>query len=298
MPPAADAPAPKLEDAAVVVAAPVVAAVVAEPVIPAAGADHVVPPVDQPKAAEPVVEGGDKAPAVKLASDEPSLLEEIGKDGKPLDAKVADPKAAELKPAELKDGEKPAEPKPEDKPVVVAVQAEPIAYTAFELPADIKLDDAKLGAATTILGKYQVPQEAAQELVAMHVENMQAYHAHLTSEQHRVFGETRREWRKQILADGELGGAGHQTAMAGVARMRDLFVPEGDRQAFNDFLRITGAGDHPQFHKLLHRIAQRFDEPTPSPLPRNPSPDANRSKGGRRSALYDHPTSRRGANAS
>ena len=79
------------------------------------------------------------------------------------------------------------------------------------------------------------------------------------------------------MADPILGGSGHQTAMGAIARMRDRFVAEADRPAFETFLRVTGAGDHPQFLKLLHNVSRAYDEPAlpppnPKPTPTNGQP--------------------------
>ncbi|MGC1300577.1 MAG: hypothetical protein WA869_36580, partial [Alloacidobacterium sp.] len=179
------------------------------------------------------------APAVELASDKPTLLEQFGKDpAKPVDGAA-----------------NPADP---------AVAAPPV-YTSFELPEGLSLDAEKMTAYTGVLGKYNLPQEAGQELMNMHAEAMQTYADHMMREQHRIFAETRENWTRQVMADPELGGAGHQTAMGAIARMRDLLVSEPDRPAFEEFLRVTGAGDHPAFLKVLHKVARYFDEPAMPP---------------------------------
>lgn len=278
----------------------------AETVAPAA-----VAAIEAPVAAvapEPVV-ADPVAPeaTVALTTDAPTLLETAAAEPPAADA----PKPEDAKPA---DGEKPAEPaadapkpedaaKPEDKPAekpaeakppepaVEPVKPEPVKYEAFELPEGVKLDDAPLSAATAILGEYGVPQDKAQALVALHAKTMQDYAAHLSAEQHRVFAETRTAWQNEVKADPVLGGAGFQTAMARVARTRDLFVPADKREAFNTFLKATGAGDHPIFLRMMHAIGERFDEPAPAPIPRNGPPDRGKGPGGRRKALYDHPTS-------
>lgn len=247
---------------------------------PAAVADKPAEGADKPKA-EPV-----KAEEVKPASETPTLLEEAGK--KP-DAKPAD------KPAEAKPGDKPAEAKSAE-----AAKPAPVQYQAFQFPEGVKIADQKaFDEATGILAQHQISQEVAQDLVNRHVKAMQDYAAHVASEQQRVFAETRKGWRNEVMADDLIGGSGHQTAMGVVARMRDLFVPEAERKAFNDFLRLTGAGDHPLFNKLLYRIGMKFDEAPQAPMPHNPPPDRGKAPGGRRAALYDHATSvarRNGAN--
>jgi hypothetical protein len=208
----------------------------------------------------------------------PSLLETIKAPG----TTVEQPKPAEPA-ASVSDPAKPAEPAPivEPKPAEPAV-AEPISYPEWKLPDGVQADKEALGKYTELLAEHRIAPEIGQALLDRHTVAMQQYAEHLSREQHRVFGETRAQWNKEIMADPELGGAGHQTAMGAIARMRDRFISSAkpgteqyrsDEAAFNQFLAITGAGDHPQFHKMLHRIASVMDEPRLPPP--NAGPVAN-----------------------
>jgi len=185
------------------------------------------------------------------------------------------------------EGEKPAETAP-----VPEQPAQPVrTYEDFALPAGFTAEPEKLAAFKEVIGKHNLDQEAAQRLVDMHTANLQAYAEGLHADQHRVFAETRADWRKQVMADEQLGGAGHQTSIAAIARMRDLLVPEQHKEAFNNFLRVTGAGDHPEFLRVLHNAARLFDEPAaPSHQPVNPPPNIGRAPG-RARFNYDHPSS-------
>jgi hypothetical protein len=165
---------------------------------------------------------------------------------------------------------KPAEPaKPAEVPPAPTAAAAPVEYK-YTLPESIKMDDALKGEVHKAFDDFRAnPAEGAQSLINLHEKTMRDYAQFLAQEQHRIFGETRQNWAKQVLSDPEIGGSGHQTAMGAIARMRDLLVPEKDRPAFEEFLRVTGAGDHPQFLKLLHQAARYYDEPTlPPPNPR------------------------------
>jgi hypothetical protein len=83
------------------------------------------------------------------------------------------------------------------------------------------------------------------------------------------------------MADEELGGAGYNTTMGSIARMRDMFVPENRRDEFESFLSTTGAGDHPGFLRMMHNLARVFDEaPMPPPGPRPPA-DIGKPPGGK-----------------
>jgi hypothetical protein len=262
MPP--DEPATPVADAAPVA--------VPEPVAIEAAATPVAEVVAEPVAAPP--ETPVETPvAPVLHTDTPTLLEAAGK---PAET----PQTAEAASAA------PATPTPA-----------PRTYEAFTFPEGITADDKQLATYQDIAGRHNLDQETAQSLLNMHTGSLKQYAENLLSEQHRVFGETRKAWRDSVMGDEELGGAGHQTAMAAVARMRDLLVPAERMAAFNDMLRMTGVGDHPEFNRLLHAAARFFDEPAAPTIVAQPSPDrggnAGRGAGSRRGVLYDHPSSNR-----
>ncbi len=249
-----------------------------------------------------------EAPAPEVSRD-PTLLEthdaeakaaEKKEDEKPSEPdKKAEDKAPdakpEAKPEDKKPDEKPAEAKPDEKP------AEP-APLEFELPEPLKAtkpDDAMLAEFKTILTEGGEPKAVGEKLLNLYAKGMQAYHEHMRQEQVRAFNEVCDQWRTAAKADPQIGGAGHQTAMKAIARARDLLVsrakpgtPEyqSDMDAFNQFLRATGAGDHPVFLRILHNASRYFDEPAPPRVPGNPPKDNGRA-GNRASVLYDNPRS-------
>lgn len=278
-------------------AAPSVAAsaIIAEPVPSAAPA---VAPAAEALAPDPAL------------TSPPSLLEEFGQETKKDEPKVDSVAPKDAAPA-AGDEKKPAEPaKVEAKPEAKAPDekkadaaagdakpVEPVVPAAvdykYELPASIKLDDMHRTELHSVLDAYRADPSNVQPLIDLHNKTMEDFAAQTRREQYKVFNETRAGWRKEVLADEEIGGSGHQTAMGAIARMRDLFVPEKDRPAFDEFLRVTGAGDHPSFLRMVHNSARYFDEPAPPPPNPKPSPSngAKPGKGGVRD-LYTHPTSR------
>jgi hypothetical protein len=240
-------------------------------------------PIKEPTAPEPI----------KTAAETPSLLEEIGAPEKPAEAPKPEEKPGD-KPAE-KPAEKAAEAKPAEKQVEVKpaepVKPEPVAYE-YTVPETIKMDDALKGTFHTALDNFRAdPTKGAQGLMDLHNQAMTDYATHLAAEQQRVFSETRKEWRKQVMADEQLGGSGYQTTMKAVARMRDMAVPEKDRASFNEFLRVTGAGDHPAFLRAMHNFARYFDEPGLPPPNPTPPPGNGARPGARGRVLYDNPRS-------
>jgi hypothetical protein len=269
LPPAGEAPAPA---AASPVAAPV-------------AAPEVVPAVVEPAAPVPAVEPVPAPEPTHL--DKPSLLETIGKDDKK-------PEPAKPEPAKVE--AKPAEPKPEGPAAKVEGTVEPAAPAApdpvayeYALPETIKMDDALKGSFHTALDAFRAdPAKGAQGLIDLHNQTMQTYADSLKVEtarqQQEAFANTRQEWYKEIMADEELGGAGHQTAAGAVARMRDLLIPAEYQQPrkwpdgsprlseAEEFFRVTGAGDNKIMWKILHNAARYFDEaPMPPPGGRPPA---------------------------
>ena len=255
---AAPAPAP--------VAAAEPAVVSPLPAEPAQSSPAAVPPAaSEAKPAEP-------PSSVEPAAAAPTLLEKFDKEKADAEAAKAPAAAAAAKPASPT--EKPAEaPKPTDAPQqpVTAAAPPPVEYK-YTLPETIKMDDALKGRVHKAFDDFRAnPADGAQNLINLHEQQMRDFAQHMANEQQRIFAETRQNWAKQVLSDPEIGGSGHQTAMGAVARMRDLLVPERERPAFEEFLRVTGAGDHPQFLKLLHQAARYYDEPSmPPPNPRPP----------------------------
>lgn len=257
----APAPAPAAE-APAAAAAPVVAEAA-----PAAGA---APAAEAPK------EG---AEAPKLHTDEPSLVEGATADGKP--------KAEEApKPGE--------EPKPGEQPKP-AEQAPAVEFKPYTFPEGFKNDDARVKSFNEVLAKADLsPQDRGQALVDMHIKAMTDYRDEMIRDQHKTFGDMRREWRDAIKSDPEIGGSGYETTLKAIATARDMFVPKEKIAAFNQFLRTTGAGDNPEFARFLVAINNRFKEPSPPPPSFKPPSDIGvrpRTRAGQRDAMYDHPNS-------
>lgn len=232
-----------------------------------------------------------EVPAAPAALEAPTLLE--------AETPAAEPTPAEAPPAEptKPDGEPP--PVVAEAPKAAEPPPAPRTYEPFVLPEGVKPDAEQMAAATELFGKHNLAQEQAQELVSLHAAAMQRYAEGLAGEQHRAFADTRAQWRNEVMADEEIGGAGHQTAMKAIARMRDLAVPTEQRASFDQFLRVTGAGDNPAFLRMMHNFARFFDEPrVPAVSPQGPAPDAGlppgRGRGqGFRQVMYDHPSSQR-----
>ena len=234
----------------------------------------------------PAPAAGDAAPAANTPPAlEPSLLEGVGATEihPPAEAK-ADPAASDKKDA-AGDSPKPAEGAAPAEGEQPKVELPPIDYK-FETPKGVSISTEQGNELKAALDQFRAdPAKGVQGLVDLHAKAIQQYADQTLVRQYEVFNDTRKSWRSEVLADEQLGGSGHQTTMRAIARMRDRFVPESRREAFNTFMRVTGAGDHPEFLRLLHNVAGAFDEPTlPSPNPK-PPPDLGRKPGASRTSI-------------
>lgn len=250
---------------------------------PAAAAAPVAP------AAEPAAPAPAAEPAAPAApASEPTLLEKFDAEQaeKAKTAAKPDPKS-EAKPdtsaveAKPKDGAAAPEPGKEGAPEPVAL--EPVAYE-YTLPETIKLDDAAKTEFHGALDAFRKdPVKGAQSLIDMHNKAMTEFAEQVYRDQVATFNQTRKGWQDQVKGDEELGGAGYQTSMGAIARMRDMLVGEKHLSEFNDFLKVTGAGDHPAFLRMLHNAARIFDEaPMPPPGAKPPANIGNPQRRGLR----------------
>lgn len=226
------------------------------------------------------------AAAPAIPEPEPSLLSK-----KPEPAKPAEAADAEAKKPEPAEAAKPAEAAPPEVPK----PPEPVEYD-YVLPETIKLDDALKTEVHKALDDFRAnPKGGAQALFDLHATQMQEFANQTLANQFATFAKTRESWRKELMADPELGGAGFNTSQGAIARMRDQLVSTAkpgseqfkkDWADFESFVKVTGAGDHPVFHRILHNAARWLDEPQAADAPAGIQPTKNNGKNPRRSGLY------------
>lgn len=241
-----------VENAAPVVPGPVAEASAA--VSPSAPADATPSPAP--------VDAGPKHPAeiptLLETLKAPAPPEPIKEDVKP-EAKPAEPAKVEAKPAETK----PEEAKPE-------APSEPVEYK-FEWSEHVKPEAAKVEAWISLAREVRMPPEAAQKAVGLFNEAANAFVADQQRKQIEVWNNTQEEWKKLALASHVIGGAGHPHAMGAIARVRDELTYrmskahaskyEDQKNRVENFLRVTGAGNHPVFLEMMHAVAEFIDEP-------------------------------------
>lgn len=229
--------------------------------------------------------------AVEHPQNVPTLLESIVAPGKEEPTAEADKPKTDVvadKPVDAK-----AAPDVKDAVVESPKALEPVEYK-YEVPETLNMTDEYRGEFHTALDAFRQDHNP-QSLIALHEKAMKQYGETVAQSQWKSFNDTRLEWRKEIMADPEIGGAGHATAMSAAARMRDQFISghqpgskgyQSDVEEFNNFLRVTGAGDHPVFNKFLHRMAQTFDEPAMPPPDARPAQNGGKPRAGRVRDIY------------
>lgn len=279
-------PSPTDEPVAEIIA-PAAAPVLNPPVTEVAAPVHadqalVVPATEvTPPASAAGTVTSNEAPAPSVPENEPTLLEKHDAEAK---AKTEAAKPVEVV-TPAPEAAKPAEPVVAETPTLA-----PIDYFAkLNIPETLKVDDAMKGDVTKAFDAFRTdPNAGAQALIDLHNKTMQNYAEQLRADQYRVFNETRRNWQNEVRSDPQIGGSRFQTSMGDIAKVRDALVPEKDRPAFESFLRVTGAGDHPVFLKMLHNAARYLGEPSLPPAGAKPVPNNGRSPSEtRRERLYD-----------
>ncbi len=148
----------------------------------------------------------------------------------------------------------------------------PLEYK-FTPPEGVTIDPAAITPFVDILKANNISPEVGQKIYDLHAAAVTQYRANTLLEQHKAWAGVRQLWQTQLMGDPELGGSGFATVKSAVARMRDLFVPERSRKEFDDFLNVTGAGEHPAVWRLLWNVAKAFDEPAPTPAGGTPPPN-------------------------
>lgn len=245
-----------------------------------------------------------EAPAADSA--QLTLLQEFDKDAKAKEKPEGDKPAEAVKP---EDAAKPeADKAAEAAKVAEAAKPAPVEYK-YEVPAVLKMDDALKTEVHTLLDEFRAdPGKNVQKLIDFHAKSMETYATNLQKEmaQHQrdVFNDTRKGWANDVKASDELGGAGYQTSMGVVARMRDLVAhdmmsprawDDGSprKSQLDEFLETTGAGDHPVFLTMLHRFGKYFDEASSPPPDAQPTPNNGRRRAATMKDLYaDGPTTK------
>lgn len=281
---AAPAAAP-VPDAAVV-SPPVVAASTPTVEAPAAPVESEVfqPSLLEAAAGKPKPEATTEAKAEvkadeKASPDTPAPAEDAKDDAK--DAKADGDKKPEVKADEAKPADKATDPVKDA--TAEAQPPAPVKYEAFKLPEGLKLDEKELGRFTELAGTAQVPQETAQKMIDLYIEDRQNLYQQAAAEQRKVWNTLNDGWKTDLRKDAVLGGNRLETSLS----MAKAVVEEygGSPEQVRDLIAHTsnnGMGNYPGFVRLLHNIGVAMNVFEDSMVPANPSaPKAEKGPGKR-----------------
>lgn len=188
---------------------------------------------------------------------------------KPDAAKAQEP----AKDEKAKEGEKPAEAAP---PV-------PVAYDAFKVSDNVKLDEAKVKEFTDIIGPRQLPQEDAQKLVDLFDKSAQDLATHMRQEQRKTWNDLNDTWKTETRNDPEIGGNRFQTSLATAKAVIEEFLTPEQQKRYLGHLDLNGMSNFPEHIRLLANIGNAlnvFEDKIVAP--NAPNPSAGKSGGFRR----------------
>ena len=180
----------------------------------------------------------------------------------------------------LKDASSPTAPKEETS------SGAPEAYTDFKVPEGSELDKEIIDKALPLFKELNLPQEHAQKLVDFYNDINKASAAKLET----VVQEMRTAWRNEAKADKDIGPK-LDSVITEIGRAKDK-LPEPIRNAFNQAMDLTGAGDHPAIVKGIYELARLVNEGThvagKGPSVESQSKDGKVSAPSLAGAMYPH----------
>lgn len=162
------------------------------------------------------------------------------------------------------------EAKAEEAPKPVETTAPELpTYTEFKLPEGFAAEKPQMDAYKNVLTKYNLPQEAGQELLEFGAQSVKDAIKAEAQRQQDVFTETRRKWSKDI--DKEFGNRRDTVLQNANWVLSTYGGTKAQIKELNDALGYTGAGDHPAIVRTLHNISKvlREREAAPQGLPKN-----------------------------
>jgi len=154
-----------------------------------------------------------------------------------------------------------AEPKKDDGATVsksdAAKSGAPEKYDAFSAPEGRTLDAALVDKATPIFKELGLDQASAQRLVDFFNETV----GDQATAMKKVMDATRDGWVAEVKADKEMSGKLDQIG-TDIGRLKDQIFggDKAAREAFDNAMNLTGAGDHPAFVKTFWKIAKAMSE--------------------------------------
>jgi hypothetical protein len=289
------------------------AAAAAQQAAPASDASSPAPVAGEAAAAAPAAGSGAAVEAPAAGTHEPAKTESTpslieAATGKPKPEVEAKPDADASKPDPAKDEPAPADAakpegdKPEakgDKPdaegdkaadatdpakdaTVEAPPPAPIKYEAFKVPDGVTLDEARIGKFAEIAGPAQVNQDVAQNLLNLHVEEIQRVLQQAVDNQRKVWNTYVDTITNELRKDPELGGNRLETSLSMAKAVVEEYLPANEAAEYLGLLSHNGMGNHRLQVKLLHAIGEKLNIFEDGIVPANPqSPKPQKGPGNR-----------------
>jgi hypothetical protein len=245
---------------------------------------------------------GEAAAADGDKKDSPAPAEAAKVDGdakvegdKKPDAEAAAADKKDAKPEEAKDPKDAAKADPDKKDATAEAQPPaPIKYEAFKLPDGVKLDDERIGKFTEVTGAAQVPQEVAQKLVDLHVEEMQRFAGEVKQQaethQRDVWNKLNDTWKTDLRKDEKLGGNRIETTLSLAKAVLEEYG--GSPEQVQELIAHTsnnGMGNFPGFIRLLANIGEALNVFEESSVGANLNPPKPAKGSGQRGWYKDMP---------
>lgn len=131
-------------------------------------------------------------------------------------------------------------------------KANPFKVEELKVPEGLQVDEAISKSFVELVNKFGIGRDAAAELV-----NLQATLAKSASEAgSKAWSDMQDTWRKEALADPDIGGEKLKPAIGAISKVIDQFGSPELRIAFD----LTGAGNNPHVLKFLHKVASVLGE--------------------------------------
>lgn len=152
--------------------------------------------------------------------------------------------------------------------------AQPPASYTISLPDGMYLSDDMRDAFTATAHKYGLTNEAANALIALHIQQVNA------NERERVsrMADRSAQYERATRQDPEIGGAKFESAIAAAKTALNRF----GTKALIDVLDETGLGNHPEIVRLFARLGKSISEGRYVPTQGQPTPEKPRGA----AALY------------
>lgn len=126
----------------------------------------------------------------------------------------------------------------------------PEEYEPFDLPEEVKVDDALLTDFTDYAREHDLSQEEAQALVDLHLKAADKFETRIQEQ----WDEKKAEWREQTKADKELQGE-DGTVDEALALSKKAVEKLGGEELMEVF-DLTGTGEHPAVIKAFYKLGQ------------------------------------------